>query len=258
MQSVLKNPLASPFTLGVSSGASLGAGLAILFGLTVLPAGLVTVPAAGFVASALTIVFLLRFSRAIDPRLEGNTVILAGMVLSLFLNAALTLFSALSKEGMNRLLFWQMGSFALKGTGPLACVSAVTLAGTLAIYRYRRELDILTFGDDEAVSLGVSAGRTRAVLIALASVMTGTVVSFVGVIGFLDLAVPHVARKAFGPAHRALIPLSALLGGSLMVLADLLARTLIPPLDLPVGAITAILGTPFFAHVYLSSGRRTR
>ncbi len=279
MQSVLRNSLASPFTLGVSSGASLGAGAVILYGARAGAAGgvglalgagaagaagaagiagiasLVSVPLAGFLASLATIAILLKLSRAIDPSLEGTTVILAGMVLSLFLNAALSLLSALSKGPINRLLAWQMGSFALKGWTPLAIVSIAALAGCAAAFFFRRELDILSFGDDAAFSIGVHASRARAVLTAVASLVTGTVVSFTGVIGFVDLAVPHLVRRVAGPSHATLIPLSALLGGSLMTLADLVARVAIPPLDLPVGAVTAALGAPFFAYVFLASKR---
>lgn len=256
MQSILKNPLASSFTLGVSSGASLGAGLVILGGVALPMAGFLTVPAAGFIFSLLAMYCVMRFSRAIDPHLENNTIILAGMVFSLFINAMLTMLSALSREEINRLIFWQMGSFALKGWEPVLILAPALAAGTLAVMFFSREMDIMTFGDDEAAALGVPVGRNKRILIALASVLTGCTVSFVGVIGFLDLAVPHMIRRLFGPSHRILIPFSALAGGTFMVLADLLSRTLIPPLDLPVGAITALLGTPFFAWIYFSSRRK--
>lgn len=255
MQSVLKNPLASSFTLGVSSGASLGAGLVILCGITLPFAGEFAVPLAGFIFSVLAIFAVMRFSRAIDPGLSNNTIILAGMVLSLFINAILTLLSALSKQEINRLIFWQMGSFALKGWTPVLILAPILAVGIVAIYFFSRELDIMTFSDDEASAIGVNVKRTRRTLVLLSSLITGCTIAFTGVIGFIDLAVPHIVRRIFGPAHRTLIPFSALTGGIFMVLADLLARTVIPPLDLPVGAITAALGTPFFAWVYVSSRR---
>lgn len=272
MQSILKNPLASSFTLGVSSGASLGAGLAITGALalpaaTALPGSIpgavagaffaalsaFSVPLAGFVFSLLSVTAVMRFSRAIDPRLGNNTIILVGMVLSLFINALLTLLSALAREDMNRLLFWQMGSFALKGWSPVLILAPVTALCTAALLFLWRELDIMTFGDDEAASMGVPVRRNKRALVAIASVLTGCAVSFTGVIGFLDLAVPHMIRRLFGPSHRALIPFAVLSGGIFMVLADLLARTLIPPLDLPVGAITALAGAPVFCWIYFGS-----
>jgi iron complex transport system permease protein len=256
MQSVLKNPLASSYTLGISSGASLGAALVITGGLSLPFAGFLAVPAAGFAASLLTMAAVMRFSRAVDPRLDNNTIILSGMVFSLFVSAALTLVSALSREEINRLILWQMGTFALKGWEPVLILAPVVLAGTAAVIFLSRELDIMTFGDDEATALGVSVKRDRRILIAIASILTGCTISFTGVIGFIDLAVPHAVRRLFGSGHRALIPFSALLGGVFMVLADLIARTVVPPLDLPVGAITAILGAPVFAWIYLASRRR--
>jgi iron complex transport system permease protein len=256
MQSILKNPLASSFTLGVSSGASLGAGLVILAGVSLPFTGAFAVPVAGFAFSLLTIAAVMRFSRAVDPRLDNNTIILSGMIVSLFANAILTLLSALSKTEINRLILWQMGSFALKGWTPVLILLPVTIAGTIACVAFARELDIMTFGDDEATALGVPVRRVKKILIAITSILTGTAISFVGVIGFLDLAIPHAARRLLGPAHKSLIPFSALFGGIFMVLADLLARTIIPPLDLPVGAITAVLGAPFFAWIYLASRRK--
>jgi len=261
MQSVLRNPLASSYTLGVSAGASLGAGIVILgvSGAVIssipVPSSLV-VPVAGFAFSLLAIGIVLRFSRAIDPRLDNNTIILSGMILSLFISALLTLFSALSGESMNRLLYWQMGSFAMKGWDAVIVLAPALAACVVLLLAFSRELDILTFGDDEAASLGVPVRKTKIILIVIASALTGCTVAFTGVIGFLDLAVPHIVRKALGPSHRRVIPFSVLLGGIFMVAADLIARAAVPPLDLPVGAVTAILGAPFFAWVYLRSRRQ--
>jgi len=261
MQSTLRNPLASAYTLGVSSGASLGAGLVIV-GAGAFPAlapltGL-SVPAAGFLFGLLSIALVMRFSRAVDPRLDNATIILSGMVFSLFVSAALTVLSALSGKEINRLVFWQMGSFALKGWAPLPTVALFFVLSLAALLSRSRELDLLSFGEDEASAIGVSAGLAKTLLVGLASVLAGIVVAFAGVIGFIDLAVPHAVRRAAGPSHAVLLPLSALMGGSLMTLADLAARTALPPLDLPVGAVTALFGAPFFAWVFFASRREGR
>lgn len=256
MQSVLKNPLASSFTLGVSAGASLGAGLVILTGLTLPFSGMFTIPVAGFLFSLAAMFVVMRFSHALDPRLDSNTIILSGMVLSLLINAILTLLSALSGESINRLIMWQMGSFALKGWSPVQVLFPTTIAGILLVFLFSRELDIMTFGDEEASAIGVPVVIHKRILITLASLLTGCTISFVGVVGFLDLAVPHIVRRILGPTHRRLIPFSAIFGGALMVLSDLAARTLIPPLDLPVGAITAVVGAPVFGWIYFSSRKR--
>jgi iron complex transport system permease protein len=257
MQSILKNPLASPFTLGVSAGASFGAALVILGSSIPFLAPLalfpLSVPAAGLIFGLASIFLVMRLSRAIDPSFSGNTIILAGMVLSLFVNAIMTLLSALSKEGINRLVFWQMGSFAVKGWLPVLVVAPILALCTAFILLHSREMDIMAFSDDEAASIGVSVARVRSRLFVASSVLTGCTIAFTGVIGFIDLAVPHMVRRAVGSEHRAAIPYSFLAGGVLMTLADLAARTLIPPLDLPVGAITAVIGAPVFAYIFVSS-----
>ncbi len=255
MQSILKNPLASSFTLGISSGATLGAALVILGAAFIPIAASLTVPAAGFVFSALTFFAVMALSRAVDPELDNGTIILTGMVVSLFVSAALTLLSAFSGQEMNRLLLWQMGSFALKGWAPVFVLLPVAVGGTVLVAAFAGEMDILTFGDEDAQALGVDVKRTKRILIALSSLLTGCAVAWAGVIGFLDLAVPHAVRRIAGPGHRSLIPLSFFAGGILMTLADLAARTLIPPLDLPVGAVTALLGAPVLGWIYYKSGR---
>ena len=251
MQSILKNPLASSFTLGISSGATLGAAY-------IPVAASLTVPAAGFIFSALTFFAVMALSRAVDPELDNGTIILTGMVVSLFISAALTLLSAFSGQEMNRLLLWQMGSFVLKGWPPVYVLLPVAIGGTALVSAFAGEMDILTFGDEDAQALGVNVKRTKRILIALSSLLTGCAVAWAGVIGFLDLAVPHAVRRVVGPGHRALIPLSFFTGGIVMTLADLAARTLIPPLDLPVGAITAVLGAPVLGWIYYRSGRGRR
>jgi iron complex transport system permease protein len=262
MQSILKNPLASSFTLGVSAGASLGAALVILGASIPFLASFalfpLSIPVAGFIFSLASIFLVMKFSRAIDPALSGNTIILAGMVLSLFINAILTLLSALSKEGINRLVYWQMGSFAVKGWTPVLVVAPVLAVCTVALLFHSREMDIMAFSDDEATSIGVPVTRVRSRLFVISSILTGCTIAFTGVIGFIDLAVPHMVRRAVGSEHRLVIPFSFLTGGILMTFADLAARTIIPPLDLPVGAITAIIGAPVFAYIFVTSRENAR
>lgn len=258
MQSILKNPLASSFTLGISSGASLGAALVILGGTLIPVSSFFSVPLAGFLFSLLTFFAVMGLSHLADPELENGTIILTGMVLSLFISACLTLLSAFSGKEINRLILWQMGSFALKGWDPVIILLPVVSLTTLVVTFFSKEMDILTFGDQEAQALGVSVKRVKRVLIALSSLLTGCAVSWAGVIGFLDLAIPHAVRRISGPEHRVLLPLSFFAGGVFMTLADLLARTILPPLDLPVGAITALFGAPALGWIYYRSGRKSQ
>ena len=249
-QSILRNPLASPYILGVSSGASLGAGIIIITGITLPLLGGFSLPLTGFIFGLATVFFVAAFSSHIDKSMSNNTIILCGMVLSLFLNALLTTLSAVFSDDLRRIALWQMGSFAMRGWSYIRLLLPFLVIGTAGIFLYTKEMDILSFGDDTAKSAGVETGSLRKKLLALCAVLTGAAVALSGVIGFVDLIAPHAARKIIGSRHRDLIPMSFLLGGSLLVCADLLARTVISPSELPVGAITALIGAPFFAWVY--------
>ncbi len=255
MQSVLKNPLASSYTLGISSGASFGAALVILVGLKLPFMGALTVPLAGLVCGLLTVFLALGLSARIDRNLETHTIILTGMVFSLFVSALLTLVMALFKGEMQRLIYWQMGSFSLKEWMHVWILAPVVLLSIFFLMFFSFELDICTFGEEQAQSMGVDIKRLKWVLLTVSSALTGFSISFVGIIGFVDLITPHVVRRIFGSAHRVVLPMSALLGGAFMVAADLLARTLISPSELPVGAVTAIIGALFFAYIFFKKGK---
>jgi len=249
-QSILRNPLASPYILGVSSGASLGAGIIIISGIALPLLGAFTLPLTGFVFGLLTVFFVAAFSSRIDKSMSNNTIILCGMVFSLFLNALLTLLSAVFSDDLKRITLWQMGSFAMRGWVYIQLLLPFLAVGTAGILLYTKEMDIMTFDDDQAKSAGVETTRIRKKLLVLCSVLTGAAVALSGVIGFVDLIAPHAARKITGSRHRHLIPMSFIIGGSLMVITDLIARTVISPSELPVGAITALISAPFFAWVY--------
>lgn len=256
MQSVLRNPLASSYTLGVSSGASLGAAIVILAGGAMTFLGMFTLPLVGFVFGLATVFLAMGFAAKLDRNMENNTIILVGMVLSLFVNAILTMITALSQEHLQQLIFWQMGSFSSMEWSQVAIVF-VLLAVCLAILmRYHQEMDIMTFGEEQALSTGVELKKVKFSLVAISALLTGTAVAFVGTIGFIDLIAPHVVRKVFGATHRWLVPLSALFGGIFMVVADLVSRTVLAPQELPVGAVTALVGAPFFAYVYFKKKKK--
>ena len=249
-QSILRNPLASPYILGVSSGASLGAGIIIISGITLPLIGSFTLPLAGFIFGALTVFAVVLFSSRIDKSMSNNTIILCGMVISLFINALLTLLSAVFSDDLKRIVLWQMGSFAMRGWIYIKLLLPFMVIGAAGVFWYAREMDILTFGDEQAKSAGVEAGALRKKLLAFTAVLTGAAVALTGVIGFVDIISPHAARRITGSRHIYLIPMSFLLGGSLMVITDLIARTFISPSELPVGALTALIGAPFFAWLF--------
>lgn len=250
VQSILKNPLASPYTLGVSSGASLGVGVYIIFGLSIPIIGNLALPFIGFIAGVITVFSVIIFSNKVDRGLSNTTIILSGMVFSLFTNAMLTTISALYSEQIKTITMWQMGSFAMKGWSYVIVGSPFFIVGTLIVLRYCREMDVLSFGEEQAKSVGVETTKVKKILFIATAILTGSAVSLSGVIGFIDLIIPHLVRKIFGSNHKDVIPMSIVLGGSMMVITDLVSRTIISPSELPVGAITALIGAPFFAYLY--------
>ncbi len=253
VQSILKNELASPYTLGVSSGASLGAGLVIVAGISIPFLGGLTLPIVGFLFGLLTVYSVITFSAKIDKTMSNNTIILAGMVFSLFVNAILTTITALFSEDIQSITMWQMGSFSMKGWSYVKALVPFLIIGIIGVLKYSKEMDILTFGEEQAKAVGVDTTKVKKRLFIFSTTLTGSAVALSGTIGFVDLIAPHIVRKIFGSKHSYVIPMSFLFGGSLMVITDLISRTIISPSELPVGAITALIGAPFFAYVYFKS-----
>ena len=248
VQSVLRNPLASPYTLGVSSGASLGAGVVIAAGFTFL--GQFTLAAAGLASALLTMFAAVAFTSRIDKSFESSTIVLTGMVISLFISAIVNLMANLADEKYKQILKWQTGSFSGRGWGYCAVLAVVSVI-CIAVYISRsRELDLMSFGDEQAASAGIDPAKTRRFLLVVMSVLTGTAVAFSGVIGFIDMIAPQIVRRIFGAKHSMVIPMSAIVGGTFMVICDIAARTLTAPSELPVGTVTALIGAPFFAYVF--------
>lgn len=250
MQAVLQNPLASSYTLGVSSGASLGAALVIVSEISVPFLGAFLLPASGFAFGLGTVVLVVLFSTKLDHNVQSHTIILIGMVVSLFVNALLTLVSAFAGAHSQELLLWQMGSFSGRRWYHVAVMAPVCIIGTLLVMRYHRELDIMTFGDEQSMAIGVDTRLVKKILILLAAFLTGVSVCFSGTIGFVDLIVPHTVRRIFGSSHKYVLPMSMVIGGAFMALSDLVSRTLLSPREIPVGAVTALIGAPFFIWIY--------
>lgn len=250
MQSVLRNPLASSYTLGVSSGASLGAAFVILLNVSLPFASIYSLPLAGFVFGLGTVFLAMGLAARFDRNMENNTIILVGMVLSLFVNALLTLMIGLAPDRMKELSFWQMGSFSAMRWSNVQAVFPVVLIGLIILLRFTREMDLMTFGEEEALSAGVELKKMKFLMIGVSALLTGVSVAFAGTIGFVDLIAPHVVRRIFGPRHKLVLPASAMFGGTFLVLADLISRTVLAPREIPVGAVTALIGAPFFAYIY--------
>ena len=256
MQSVLQNPLASSYTMGVSAGATLGVAGVIMTGFTSTLLGMFTLPVVGFFSGFITVLFVIGVSSKIDHNMHNHTIILFGMVFSLFVNAILTLISALGSEHIQRLVLWQMGSFSGRRWIHGLIVAACAVIGGILLTFFHRELDIMSFGEEQAMSIGVDTKRTKVILLLLASFLTGAAVCFSGIIGFVDLTVPHVVRRIFGSRHRYVLPMSMMLGGAFMSFADMISRTILSPREIPVGAVTALVGAPFFLWVYFHDSKK--
>ena len=250
MQSLLQNPLASSYTMGVSSGSAVGAALIIISGIQSFALRSILLPLTGFIFALLTVFFVILFSSRIDRNIHSYTIILIGMVISLFVSAMLTLIAALFPDHSQQIYFWMMGSFSARNWSHVLIIIPVSIIVTFIIMLFSRELDIMTFGDDQAMSIGVNTRHKKILLIMLTALLTGVSVAFTGTIGFIDLVAPHAVRRIFGARHKAVIPMSFLFGGAFMSVMDLIARTLLSPREIPVGAVTALLGAPFFIILF--------
>ncbi|MFJ5259359.1 FecCD family ABC transporter permease [Streptomyces sp. NPDC088387] len=252
MQGVFGNPLAEPGTIGVSLGAAVGAVAAIALDLSFL--GNWTLPAMAFVSGLATVLLVYFMSRA-GGRTEVVTLILTGIAVNAFCGALVGLFIFLADTAaVNQITFWQLGSLAQATWPKVLAVLPCAAVGLVLAPLYSRRLDLLALGDRPARHLGVEVERLRIVLILVVALLTAAAVSVAGVIGFVGLVVPHLLRMAVGPGHRFLIPGSAL-GGALVLLgADLAARTIAAPAELPLGVLAALVGSPFFFWLL----RRTR
>ena len=256
MQSVLQNPLASPFGLGVSAGAGLGAACVIVLGLAGAGLGVFLLPAASLSCALVTVFLVVFIASRLDRGISNTTIILVGLVLSLFCSAVMDLMATGSPTHAQRIQLWQLGSFSMKEWSAVWALAPFVALGLLVFLGFARELDVMAFGEEQAVAMGVDLPRTKRLLLAAVAALTGAAVAFVGVIGFVDLIAPHIVRRWFGAAHRRVLPASALFGGILLVLCDLAARTLAAPREIPIGSITALLGAPFFLYIFFIGRNR--
>lgn len=245
-QGILLNPLADPYTLGVSAGAAFGASLAILTGWTL--AGVYGVPAAAFIGAMLTLGAVLWLASA-DKRYSSQSLILSGVIVAAILAAGIGLIKYLAEEQVAVIIFWLMGSFVAKSWTDVGLTLALVLIGTATALFYSRDLNILALGQRSAGALGVETGKVRLILLAAASLMTAGCVSVSGIIGFVGLIIPHLMRFIIGPDNRLLIPASCLAGGLLLLGADTLTRVVLPS-EVPIGVLTALIGGPYFCYIF--------
>ena len=253
LQGLLLNPLADPYMIGVSSGAAVGAGIAIILGLSGILAGF-GVPVFAFIFALLSVMAVYMLARR-QGQVSVLSFILAGVVVGSFMWAMLTFLMTVASQNLETIVFWTMGSFA--GSDPWGRVLVVlpfAVVGSFVLYAYARDLNLFALGDESARYMGLEVEKLKRILIGIVTLMTAAAVSVSGTIGFLGLMAPHITRRLVGPDHRILLPCSALLGAIFMMAADALARTVMAPSEIPVGVITALLGAPFFLYLLRKAG----
>jgi len=254
MQGLFRNPLASPYVLGVASGASTGAALTIL-----LASGIAALlPVGAFIGASLAVLVVYGLARPGTQRSSMLTLILAGVAVGSFFSAITSFLVFLSSKGekLADVLFWMMGGLGRADWTSLAILAPVVLVCIVAILFFAKDLNALSLGEETAQHLGVNPAILYRWLLFLTTLLAASSVALAGTIGFVGLAIPHIIRLLTGPDHRRLIPASALAGGCFLVWSDLLARTAFAPAELPVGVITAFFGAPFFLYLLKARGAK--
>jgi iron complex transport system permease protein len=253
-QGLFRNALADPYIIGASSGASLGAGIALSFGISLgLPFS--PAPLFAFAGSLLAVILAFVISRSAGNPPPAASLLLAGTSVGVLLSSLLSLVLVIRDRNLYQVYYWLLGSLGGTSWTALRPVAPVMAAGCLLVFVFSRPLDLLIQGDETAESLGINVNRTRLVIAAGASLAAAAAVSAAGIIGFVGLIAPHGARLFVGPGHRRLLPAAALGGALILVVADTLARTLVPPMEIPLGIITGLGGAPFFFYLLARYGR---
>jgi len=256
-QALFRNPLADPYVIGIASGAGLGAVLAMALRWPADGLGMAAVPVAGFLGALLTVALVYRLS-SVGRTTPVTTLILAGVAVSSFATALTSLILLLSTSELHRAVTWMVGGFSLGGWAPVLASLPYLVLSLGVLVTLGRPLDVLQFGDEQATQLGLDVDRLKLVVVVSASLAAATAVSFSGIIAFVGLVVPHLTRLLWGPSYRRLIPLAALGGASFLLLADILARSLLSPRELPVGVVTSVIGAPFFLYLLARAKRNLR
>jgi len=246
LQAILRNPLADPYILGISSGAGLGAMTAVFLGINWSLWGGSPIAAFAF-GGALGTVWLVWAIGYLAARSQITSLLLAGVVVNAFFSAVIMFLTSIARsDQLHATIFWLMGNITETDLTVLSVHTVLIVAGLVALFAICAELNVLSFGEEQAQNMGISPGKVKAVGFGISAVITALAVSLSGLVGFVGLVVPHAVRLLFGPDHRQLLPLSAIIGAIFLIVADTIARTIVAPAQLPVGVVTAIAGGPFF------------
>ncbi len=248
-QAILLNPLADPYTLGISSGAAFGAAIALILGIfgIILP-NWFSVPLFAFICAVGTL-YIVFYLASADTRLSSNSLILSGVIVSAILSAGIGFIKYLADDEVSIIIFWLMGSLVGKSWLDIMLISALLFPSFLIIMFFSRDLNIMSLGSKTSETLGIETEKVRRTLLISASLITAACVSVSGIIGFVGLIIPHLLRLVFGPDNRFLLPACFLAGALLLLFADTITRAVLPT-ELPIGVLTSLIGGPFFCYIF--------
>ncbi|MGM0414382.1 MAG: FecCD family ABC transporter permease [Bacillota bacterium] len=247
-QGIIRNPMVDPYIVGISAGAGTAATIAIIYNMSWTLLYFSTIPLFAFVGALITVILVYNISK-VDNKIPVMNFLLAGVAIGFILDAIRSFLMVTGTNDMQQVVFWLMGSLAGSNWHDIRIVLPYYLIGLIPIIFYIKDLNIILLGEDNAQTLGVEVEKVKKILITGATLITAAVVSVSGSIGFIGLVMPHVSRMLIGPDNRKLIPFAAVLGGIFLMISDMIARSLLPPLEIPVGIITAIAGGPYFIYL---------
>ncbi|MEM2944051.1 MAG: iron chelate uptake ABC transporter family permease subunit [Methanomassiliicoccales archaeon] len=247
MQALFRNPMASPYILGISSGAAFGASLAMVLGIG-MALGIYSIPLLAFVF-ALATIFLVYEVAKVQGRTPVETLLLTGIAVGSLFSALVSFMQYIAGEKLSTIVFWLMGGFWTSDWDKVAIAAPLILLGIVATSAFSRHLNLILMGEETATNLGLEVETFKKIILVLSSLVTAAAVSVCGIIGFVGLIIPHIMRIVVGPDHRLLLPASCIVGAIFLISVDTFARTIIEPTELPVGVITALLGVPFFLYL---------
>lgn len=251
-QGMFKNPMADPYVIGISSGAALGAGLVIIFGISWTALGLSSISIGAFLGAVCT-TFLVYWISKVKNKVPITILLLSGIAVGQFLTAILSFLMVIFTKDMTKIIYWTLGSFSGKGWEHIASTSIPMILAMIILNFFSKDLNIMLLGEESAQNLGVDVENIKIIILIICAFIISMAVSVSGIIGFVGLIIPHIMRLIVGPDHRILIPTSMLSGGIFMIFADTLARTVISPTEIPVGILTALFGGPFFIYLLRKS-----
>lgn len=254
-QAIFKNPMADPYVLGISSGSALGAAIGFILGLDESIFGNTTITIIAFIGSILTTIIVYNIAK-VKNKIPTTTLLLAGVSMGFFLSSLISIIMVFNRQQIEKIVFWTLGSVSAASYGQILTLLPFLIIGIIIILSFSKDLNIMLTGDDTARSLGIEVETVKKIILGVSSIIVAACVSISGVIGFVGLIIPHAVRMIFGPDHKVLLPFSMIIGAIFMIISDTIARTIAAPSEIPVGAITALLGSPYFIYLLIKTKKK--